>query len=74
MRKIYSFCCIIALVVGIMISGTGESFVQAPSNQQVVPSGFGENSSTGSPRLQVIGDMLCASGHPFAIKWGICHI
>lgn len=24
MRKIYSFCCIIALVVGIMISGTGE--------------------------------------------------
>lgn len=50
----------------LFVSAT-EVVAQAPQDPQIVSSGFGENLSTGCPRLQVIDNMLYAPG-PEGIK------
>lgn len=51
----------------ILFVSTAEVFAHAPQDPQIISSGFGENLSTGCPRLQVIDNMLYAPG-PNGIK------
>lgn len=58
--------CNFLLWLILFVSAT-EIVAQAPQDPQIISSGFGENVSTGCPRLQVIDNMLYAPG-PDGIK------
>lgn len=50
---------LLSLLAGIFLCGF-DLYAQSTGSNQVISSDFGENLSTGCPRLQVIGDMLYA--------------
>ena len=58
----------------ILFVSTTEVFAQAPQDPQIASSGFGENLSTGCPRLQIIDLSLCFQEHDFLRSFRRLHV